>query len=70
MKIRLLPNRRAAPLTDDERLAEAYADRPARLIELAEATGNKGLRAVALGMLKEGRQPGHEDRHCRAYDRG
>lgn len=70
MKIRLLPNRRAVPLTDDERLAEAYADRPARLIELAEATGNKGLRAVALGMLKEGRRPRREDRHRRAYDRG
>lgn len=54
--IRLLPNRREAPLSRDERQAELYADQPGRLLELAEATGNRALRAVAWGMLHRGRK--------------
>lgn len=57
MKIRLLPNRHDAPLMPDERVAEQYLDQPARLMELAEATGNRALRAVALGLLRRDRRP-------------
>ncbi|HQV14234.1 MAG TPA: hypothetical protein PK620_04900, partial [Denitromonas sp.] len=49
---RILPNRLQAPLTRDEQLAEQYIDQPSRLLELAELTGNRGLRAVAFGMVR------------------
>jgi len=55
----LLPNRYQAPLTADEELAERYDGRPDRLIELAEATGNRGLRAVAVGLAHAQK---HKDR--------
>lgn len=54
--IRLLPNQREAPLTRDERQAQLYADQPDRLLDLAEATGNRALRAVAWGMMRRERR--------------
>lgn len=47
------PNRLAAPLTPDERLAEHYAARPWALMELAKATGNKALKGLAHEMLRK-----------------
>lgn len=51
--MRILPNRLNAPLTRDEQLAEHYMESPGRLIELAQATGNKALMAVALALKAE-----------------
>jgi hypothetical protein len=50
-----LPNRFRAPLTPDEVMAEEHAGRLGRLIEIAEVTGNRSLRAVALGLQIEAR---------------
>lgn len=62
----LLPNRLHAPLTDDERLAEQYLDRPARLLELAQETRNRALYWIARELLrrpKKRERRGYEDRH-------
>jgi len=62
----LLPNRLHAPLTDDERLAEQYLDRPARLLELAQETRNRTLYWIARELLrrpKKRERRGYEDRH-------
>lgn len=56
---RLLPNRLQAPLTPDERLAEQYLDRPARLLELAAETRNRALYQIARGMLRRERRRDH-----------
>lgn len=55
----LLTNRYRAPLTSDEELAECHPD-PDRLIDLAEATGNRGLRAVAAGLMHEQKRKDRE----------
>lgn len=55
----LLPNRLQAPLTPDERLAEQYLDRPARLLELAAETRNRALYQIARGMLRRERRRDH-----------
>ncbi|MHB1368679.1 MAG: hypothetical protein ACYCW7_00535, partial [Pseudomonadaceae bacterium] len=39
-----------APLTPDERPAEQYLDRPARLLELAAETRNRALYQIARGI--------------------
>lgn len=62
----LLPNRLHAPLTDDERLAEQYLDRPAHLLELAQETRNRALYWIARELLrrpKKRERRGYEDRH-------
>ena len=51
----LMPNRLNAPLTPEERLAEHYADRPARLLELAAETKNRALYGIARDMLRKSR---------------
>lgn len=56
----LLPNRYRAPLTSDEELAECHPDHD-RLIDLAETTGNRGLRAVAVGLKHEQMHKDKED---------
>ncbi len=48
--MRRLPAHLRPPLRPDEKLAQEYADRPGRLIELAEMTGNRALRALGLQM--------------------
>jgi len=50
---RVIPNRLHAPLTDDERLAEQYLDRPARLLELATETRNRALYWIARELLRK-----------------
>lgn len=47
----LLPNRLQTPLTAEERLAEQYHDQPARLMDLAAATGNRALYWIARDLL-------------------
>ncbi len=52
----MLPNRLQTPLTAEERLAEQYHDHPARLMDLAAATGNRTLYWIARDLLrKEGK---------------
>jgi len=46
-----LPNQQRQPLTRDERVAQSYQDRPGRLLDLAQLTGNKSLVSLALGMI-------------------
>ena len=46
-----LPNQQRAPLTPTERIAQQYQDRPRRLLDLAQVTGNKTMVSLALGML-------------------
>ncbi len=48
-----IPNRHWVPLTADERMAQAYDDSPGRLLELAELTGNRGMRNLALCLVHE-----------------
>jgi len=48
-----LPNRHRAPLTADERLAERYLQRPELLLDLAAATGNRGLYGIARDLLRK-----------------
>lgn len=57
-----IPNRIRAPMTRDERMADEFADRPGRLLDLAEATGNRGLKSIALGLLAQVK----ERRRCNA----
>lgn len=52
---RLMPNRLGARLTPEERLAEQYLDRPARLLEVAAATRNRALYQLARDMLRRKR---------------
>jgi hypothetical protein len=52
----LMPNRYSHPLRAEEAIAEYHSDRPDRLIELAQETGNRGLRAVAVGIGFEQRR--------------
>lgn len=52
MARRQIPNR-WVPLTPDERLAEQYANQPARLLDLAAATGNRALYAIALDLARK-----------------
>jgi len=49
--MKLIPNRLKVPLTADEHLAEQFLDRPARLMEMASATGNRTLYWIARDML-------------------
>lgn len=49
-------------MTRDERMADEFADRPGRLLDLAEATGNRGLKSIALGLLAQVK----ERRRCNA----
>lgn len=53
---RQIPNR-WAPLTPDERLAEQYSHQPGRLLELAAATGNRALHAIARDLLRKEKRP-------------
>jgi hypothetical protein len=53
---RPIPNR-WVPLTPDERLAQQYAHQPGRLLELAAATGNRALHAIALDMVRKEPRP-------------
>lgn len=62
----LMPNRYRAPLTSDEELAECHPD-PDRLIELAEATGNHGLRAAAVGFTHEQKRKVRKDNDRHGY---
>lgn len=48
----LIPNRLQAALTTEERLAEQYHDQPARLMDLAAATGNRTLYWIARDLLQ------------------
>lgn len=48
----IFPNRLQAPLTAEERLAEQYLDRPARLLELASETRNRALYQIARDVLR------------------
>ncbi len=51
-----IPNQDRAPLHPIERAAVEFdAGSPGALIELADATGNRGLRAVAIEMARHGR---------------
>ena len=54
-KVRAIPGQDRLPLSTDEQLAQAYAHNPARLMQLAEATGNRGLRNIALSLLQHKR---------------
>lgn len=55
-KVRRIPGQARLPLSNDERVAQDYSDRPARLLQLAEATGNRSLKNIALAMLRESRE--------------
>lgn len=57
--IHIIPNRQAAPLNRDARLAECYLNRPGRLMELAQETGNRSLRSLAYGIMRHGRKKPH-----------
>lgn len=47
----LLPNRIRAPLSRAEREIERLLVDPGRALQLAELTGNRALRAVALAAM-------------------
>jgi hypothetical protein len=49
----IFPNQHRTPLTPDERLAQLYQDKPRRLLELAQASGNKALAAIARNMPRK-----------------
>ena len=66
-----LPNQHRAPLTRDERMAQTFETTPGRLLDLAQATGNRALVALARCMLeKRVRRCGNEDRHSSQYRTG
>lgn len=48
----MLPSRLQAPLSAEERLAEQFHDQPARLMDLAAATGNQTLYWIARELLR------------------
>lgn len=52
----IIPNRLGAKLTPEERMAERYLDRPARLLELAAETRNRALYQVARDLLRKPRR--------------
>lgn len=52
MTRRQIPNR-WVPLTPDERLAQQYAHQPGRLLDLAAATGNRALFAIARDLTRK-----------------
>lgn len=47
------PNQRRRGLTDDERRVVEHSENLGALIALAEVTGNRGLRAVAIARAKD-----------------
>lgn len=60
-----LPGRHRAPLTPDEEVAERYADRTGWLFEIAQETGNRSLRALALSMKAEAKATREDQRRKR-----
>lgn len=57
-----LSNRHRTPLTPDEAMAERYVDRPGRLFELAQATGNRALLSLALQIKADRRRESKRQR--------
>lgn len=55
----LLPNRYHAPLSHEERMAEQFVDHPAKLLELAQETGNRALYWIARELLRKGTRRRH-----------